>query len=209
MGIQTQVAPFGRGEYYDPAAAGNQPDLGYEKLVGMECEFPDINRLSTNDPANWPQRSGAPVRCRLVRNGSGGALSNPAKRLGLIDVANPGSVTAYAAVANIRAEYHIIDEYLPAGLSLPAGALFWVVVRGRSLVRTSSAGGDFPLAARAGDFLIPNATGYVQTFPATDQDAAGTNRDHMLLIRYTRIRTLAAVDVNTVDTDIAVIVDQQ
>ena len=197
------------GTYYDPAATGNQPDLDYTTLVGRELEFPDINQLASGvDPANWPLRSAAPVRYRVVRNGSGGVLTAPAKKACLIDVANPGSVTALAAVADIRKEYHLCDPYIVG--DIPAGALFLVVVRGRALWRTSSSGADFPLAARAGDFLIPNATGgYPQTFPATDQDSAGTNRDHMLLIRYTRIRTLAAVPINTVDTDIDVIVDQQ
>jgi hypothetical protein len=141
--------PIPRGTYQklatDPGTIlGNEP---FVLVLGQEWEFED---LVWNTGGNGPpdRRSGSRVRCRLVRNDSGGALTP--QYVTAIDPLKPGSATG--AVGAVNLEAYPVDEFLPAA-GVPASGIFWVVVRGMATVTMAA---SITADITAGDFLNPS-----------------------------------------------------
>ncbi|NJL70214.1 MAG: hypothetical protein HC888_00775 [Candidatus Competibacteraceae bacterium] len=126
--------PFNRGEY---AAAETDGSLSFVYLEGREYLFEDTDPRATSGSA--ASRTGRMVRCRLVRNVSGGNLLPKRLVQFSTDAGRYGSrVSGYATTT--AQEGVPVDEYLPAA-GVPNNALFWVVVSGPALVLSDLAGG--------------------------------------------------------------------
>lgn len=152
--------PFARGEYQaldSGVAVANQP---FASLLGQEWEFDDVDWTNAT-PGVKPLRTGGKVRCRLVRNEKGGAITP--KQLCKIDPTNPGLVSGLTtAVTN---EGYPADEFLPSA-GVPDDGIFWVVVRGQAKVVLAAAVLEDVVA---GDYLVPSGVtaGTVNVFDYT------------------------------------------
>jgi len=140
---------FGRGETFYGGGTIDANNLGGINLEGKEWEFEDINPTTKT-----ARLDGRKVRCRCVRNVSGGALLP--KRLALLqDTAgkNSGRVAGYASgtAADTPQQGYPIDEFLPAA-GVPANDLFWIVVEGPAVVLTSLA--DMATDLAVGEFVV-------------------------------------------------------
>lgn len=111
-------------------------------VMGIKKVFKDLDYSSTS-PSNTSvkaPRSGGEVTCLLVRNSSGIALL-PGRvccwKLGAVG----REVDGYACKDGLIATYEaipagVVDEWLPAA-GVPDKDLFWLVVKGPSLVKKS------------------------------------------------------------------------
>jgi hypothetical protein len=126
--------PFSRGETWYNGETIDANNLGGLNLEGKEYVFEDTA------PSNMftSRGLGFPVHVRVVRNASGGALLP--KRLVKLDAAGYYGRRA-SGYANVTAEGPVypVDEFLPAA-GVPDKDLFYVVISGPALVKTSLAG---------------------------------------------------------------------
>lgn len=132
--------PFPRGQlgtgYSDPSTIDQTAET---QLEGMEWVFPDLDySVTLGAPA---ARSNRQVRCRVVRNKSGGALL-PKKAVKPNDAATDGyswgnQTNGYAALGDPI--LGVVDEFLPAA-GAADGDLFWVVTNGPATCISDSAG---------------------------------------------------------------------
>src|SRR6185436_11021948 len=132
-----EEAPFARGTTYnDTDGTIDLNNLGGINLEGKEYIFEDQDPRSAAGVA--ATRTGRPVKCRIVRNLSGTTLFG--KYCALLGV-TAGKVTQYASglVATAATRGFPIDEYLPPA-GVRNGDLFYVVVQGPAIMRTSMAG---------------------------------------------------------------------
>jgi hypothetical protein len=204
MWSTSNALPWERGRVYDPALSPeSQATLNYLKLIGQEFQVPDYNLLSSNAGPNKPLRSAAPVTVMLCRNGSGGTLTDVAKKIVKIDPDNPGSVTALCAVADVDDWHGVADEYLTSTYDIPSGALFYVVTEGRSLCRTSASVSSTSItvgmmcAPATGGFI--NGTGTIHTLTTGIIDSAA-----LQFIRNCRIEARTAYTGSAAAADIDV-----
>jgi hypothetical protein len=141
--------PFPRGTYqpYSSLPGEVKANAPFTLVLGQEWEFEDI---LWNTGGNGPpdRRSGSRVRCRLVKNDSGSALTP--QYVTAIDPLKPGSATG--AVGAVNLEAYPVDEFLPAA-GVPADGVFWVVVRGMALITMAA---SITADITAGDFLNPS-----------------------------------------------------
>lgn len=140
--MNSDAPPFPRGQtgtYISDATAGTIDATGGGHLEGMEYDFEDLD-FSVQLGAG-AQRSGRRVRCRIVRNKSGGLLLPKKAVKPYTAAAAKGDVFSetdgYAALGDPI--LGIVDEFLPAA-GVAANELFWVVTRGPSTCLTDSAG---------------------------------------------------------------------
>lgn len=157
-----------RGEYYDPLASVNEPDVGYTALMGRDYWFRDINLLSTNLQGDRAPRSGEPVLCRLCKNNSGVVL--PAKRIVIEDPDVPGSITGLAAIGDIGKRFMVVDEYLSS--SVPVNGLFLAVRQGKTLTKTDA--GVSAASLSAGELISPATGGFANGSADIEADGAIT-----------------------------------
>jgi hypothetical protein len=144
--------PFERGDTYHNGGTIDLNNLAGVNLEGMErnFEYVTVNAAAGAKPS--PQ-NGRMVTCRCVRNNSGVTLY--AKRLVQLDPTNPGRVSGYA---NNSGQYcYPVDEFVPAA-GVPAGDLFWIVVKGPALCLTEMVGSRFVADIAAGDILQSGTT---------------------------------------------------
>ena len=204
-----ELTLVGRGEvfpFYD--SAGNVDATAGAYLEGTERQFEDID-YSVYGTKTY--RSGKMVTCRLVRNSSGGAvlpkLFYPYKTNGSTADVYGGQVAAAATTLGLLGG--VADEFLPAA-GAAASALFWLVVEGPTLVKTSTSGSDdtnIPAAAA----VVPagNAAGYVMQRSAID--SAGTSEAQYEAAMETVITSIegtigrTCLAVNATATDVMII----
>lgn len=188
-------------------------------LEGREFEVLDWD-MSTNPRT---LRSYRKVRLRVVRNNSGAAL--PPKRLAVLarDAAkNISSATATAGVSgttqvaglarNNTVKGYPIDEWLPDA-GVPDKDLFYIVVKGPAVVKTSVA--NYTSAIAAGDVLYSALT--AATSAVTNGITTGGRVNEILDVASTDItagqlvnrlgRALSANATNTTDSNLLVDVD--
>lgn len=170
---------------------------GASHLEGKTWLFEDIDWTNIANGVK-PYRSGKYVKCKLVRNASGGALLPKRfakyKTDGSTGDVYGGQVSGYGdTVGQVGG---VVDEFLPA-----AGAgineLFWLVVSGPSKMTTAGAG-DTNISI--GSMVIPSTSGTV-----IDQDttvAAGAATFNQIQGAIGR----AAEAVNAISTDFLVLV---
>lgn len=188
--------PFERGATFYNGETIDANDLGGLGIEGMEWVFED------RDPGSATQRTNRPVRCRVLRNTSAGALLP--KRLGRFE-AGAGEfgsrVDGYATT--LAAEAVPIDEYLPAA-GVPVNDLFWGVIEGPAVILTTLAGdatnvfsvGNWGVAATAATSGA-TTSGRIEVQVLTGATAALANQ---VMNRIGRALT-AATTANT-DTDV-------
>lgn len=123
--MDTQTSPFPRG-----VSLTSIPD----GLLGMEKTFPDVNFAASSQVK--PRLSGMGVKCRLLYNGSGGALL-PAQTGKYL--ASYWGQHAGAVAGSLETPAYVVDEYLPAA-GVPAGSYFWGVIEGPTKLITNGAG---------------------------------------------------------------------
>jgi hypothetical protein len=140
-----EAPPIARGEYEETAGA-------FDHLVGKEWSFEDIDYGATAQGAR-PSRTARAVTCRLVKNGSGGALL-PKRLVRFKTGAGPEYGAVVDGYARTTAERsYPVDEFLPAA-GVPNGAYFWVVVEGPAKVLTPLAGAEFNGDVTEGSRLV-------------------------------------------------------
>jgi hypothetical protein len=129
--------PFPRGETFYNGGTIDTNNLGGTNLEGMEYEFEDLD-LSTATGVK-SARTNRKVRCRIVRNVSGIALTP--KRLARYQATTYGArIDGYCAVG-AQDWAGVVDEWLPAA-GVPTNDLCWIVVKGPSNILTDLAGAD-------------------------------------------------------------------
>jgi hypothetical protein len=157
---RNEAPPIARGQTYTwyTDENGTVDATGGAHLEGKEWLFEDKDWANVQNGIA-PDRTGMYVRCRLVRNKSGGALLPKRfakyKTDGTTGAILPGQVSGYGdTVGQIGG---VVDEFLPA-----AGAadneLFWLVIEGPSYM-TTAASGDTNISL--GSMVIPSTTGFV------------------------------------------------
>lgn len=130
--------PFNRGEtFFGDRTISSQDITDTAYLEGKEWVFEDLNYNAAGQTK--PVRSGRPVKCRVVRNNSAGALLP--KRLASFQLTAGNYPKAVDGYADTTAELsYPVDEFLPS-----AGAqqydLLWIVIEGPATVLTDLAGG--------------------------------------------------------------------
>lgn len=132
--------PFQRGETFYGGDTPDANNLLGGHLLGKEWLFED------RSPSSLSLRSNHYVRCRLVRNTSGMALT-PKRLVKLSAVAGEvgNAVDGYATVT--ADECYAVDEYLPSA-GVVDDDIFWIVVDGPALVTvglTAGANTNIPL----------------------------------------------------------------
>jgi hypothetical protein len=199
--------PFGRGETFggqSPAVPVAVTDgLQYE---GAEWYFNDLNYAPGTVGAK-PTRTERLVRCRIVRNVSGGNLLP--KRLGSLQITGAdgryavGRVDSYVNVLNGRG--FPIDEFLPAA-GVVNNDLFWIVIEGPAVCRTSLAAlsasilvGD-PIGAATGATSLSTTAGRVDELTF----GAGTGAAEFNAVANFIGHALSAVTTAQTDTDLLV-----
>lgn len=131
-----EAPPFERGQTFYNGATIDSGDYGGTQLEGMEWEFEDLDYSANGGVAT--KRSNERVRCRCVRNVSGGALLPKRLVTFSADEYFGRRVDGYG---NSTAEQaYPVDEFLPSA-GVPDGDLFWIVVKGPATVLTDLAGG--------------------------------------------------------------------
>lgn len=140
--MNMDAPPFPRGETLvglsDPSTVDT---TGLAQLEGMEWVFPDLSWNTSAGNEVSPARSNRPVRCRVVRNVSGGALlpkravkPNTGDATG---VSYGNQALAHAALGDPI--LGVVDEFLPAA-GVPANYMFWCVIDGPSTMTTDATG---------------------------------------------------------------------
>lgn len=178
--------PFGRGQYQtltSGLAVAEQPFAG---ILGQEWEFDDLYwDQGGNGPP--PYRSPAKVRCRLVRNETGSAITP--KQLCKIDPANAGLIPALTSA--VTDQYAPADEFLPSA-GVPDDGIFWVVVRGNAKVVTAATVLENIVA---GDYLVASGVtaGTINVFDYTAVPTTATPFESMWnSLKNARARATAA-----------------
>lgn len=144
--------PFERGQTFYQGRTPDSNNLEGDQYLGKEYVFEDIDYSTAGMKAT---RTGHPVRCRIVRNSSAGALL-PKRLVSYKAATNRQEVDGYADTTN---EYCLpLDEWLPAA-GVPQYDLAYVVVEGPAVCLTDLAGGA--------NNLLPEATVLVALTAAT------------------------------------------
>lgn len=123
--------PFPRGEY--------DTDVGaFDNVIGRDYQFEDVD-LTPGKVGAKANRTNRLVKCRLVKNNSGGALLP-----GLLVVFQTGAGIAYGGqvsgyAANLADRAYPVDEWIVAA-GVPDQAYFYIVVEGPATVHTPAAG---------------------------------------------------------------------
>ena len=172
------------GFFGTPAVALNSTaPLDFEDWVGVERDFPDFDY--SVKPAQL--RSGATVRCRIMRNTSGVILYP--KRLVTCDTfvgtAGPKGLAkapGYTRLPNVPGV--VVDEWLPAG-GVPLNDLFWAVISGPTIIINQDTAG---VAITVGG-LVTSQTAANSTGGATILGAGGKIQG----LTYTTITTASGV----------------
>lgn len=191
---RNEAPPFPRGTtgtfLSDPSTADTTKGA---YLEGYEWEFEDLD-LSVTTPGAVPERSGAKVKCRVVRAKETILPKQVLK--GSVAGTTPGNYTGWVNVAGAGDKpLGVADEFLPAA-GVVAGDLFWMVVEGPSRI-TSASGGSTNFAI--GQAVVTAATGTIVTEDTT-QTGAGV---------FTQVNAFvgAAMEaINAVSTDVTVYV---
>lgn len=125
-----------RGATYYAGRTINLSSLEGTELEGAERTFEDLTRSSAAAP--WiPRIPGRKVVCRVFRNNTGVTLL--AKEVVYADPSSPNKIIGRVNTT-AKAYPVIVDENIPAG-GVPAGDLFYGVVRGPALAKTIVASG--------------------------------------------------------------------
>lgn len=158
-----------RGGTYYAGQSINLSDLKGSELEGREIMFEDVV-LSGIPGALVPRLKNRHVCVRVFRNMSGVALL-PKE----VVFADPAAQTRVIGRVNTNAKALpvLVDEFLPTA-GVPAGDLFYGVVRGPALAKTPVAGSAIPAGS-----LVVGATGS----GATTAAAATTNECGRVAIR--------------------------
>lgn len=194
--------PFDRGSTYYNGEAINVNDLGHPGLEGKEYTFED------NSPSNsFPSRGlGLPVVCRVVRNVSGIAILP--RRLVTLSAAGFLGMRC-DGYADVTAEGPVfpVDEYLPAA-GVPNNDLFYVVVKGPALVKTSLAGNaENVIAVGDGMVALTGATSGATTSGRMNrQDLTGATVPLASQIQNRFGRAMSARTTANTDSDTLVLV---
>jgi vacuolar-type H+-ATPase subunit B/Vma2 len=179
--------PFPRGSTFGSGATVASTDG--PQYEGKEFLFEDNNPTT---PGSF--RSNSYVRCRVVRNNSGGALLG--KKIAKLDKGgsakqdNRSKVSGYTA--NPADKGYPIDEFLPSA-GVPANDLFYIVVDGPALVTTDSAGAT---NVAVGQVIVPGAT---TTGSVVTQDTSQTGANLFNQIQNAIGKAMEAI--NAVSTD--------
>lgn len=177
-----------------PASVGRSTEL-----EGVEVRFKDEIK-SAAGPATI--RSGRFKKCLLVRNSSGGALLP--KRLVTWEAAFRGRrVDAYADVTAEEVA-GVVDDRLPAA-GVADDDLFWLIIGGPALVKTSNAGATAVIAE--GNVLVSLTAGTVADAGrlGVANTASTANADSVVINRIGRAMSAAT----TANTNSDVLVDVQ
>ena len=214
--------PFERGlTAYNGATIDPNNLFGFQD-VGKDWLFEDV------DPNLKTQRTNAYVRCRVVRNVSGGALlpkllvvyqtsNSPAGGTGQNDPTQTfgSEISGYSVGDGLAPQASNItvpvDEFLPVA-GVPNNDCFWVVVEGPAMCRTSVAGpavninvGDKVVAASTSDTHSTtagrvDAVQYATTTAANSTTARQDVRQDADFVGY----ALSAATTGATDTPILV-----
>lgn len=152
---------------------GQSWDQVPEESVGKVKEFPDVNFSASSTVK--PRLTNMKVKCRLVKNTSGGALT-------------PGTTVLYEtgywgtqvdSAGGAGRVHGIVDEYLPSA-GVPANEYFWIVIHGPCKARmegSASVAEKDPVKAVAsgrvdedGDGLSIDSIGEMMEAGSTTQD---------------------------------------
>lgn len=187
--------PFGLGATSESVAAADQ-----ENWVGKEWIFED------NNPSSMAIRTNMYKRCRIVRNVSAGVLL-PKRLVTLKKTAgkNASEVDGYADVINEQS--FPVDEFLPAA-GVAVNDLFWIVIEGPALVKTSLAGGagnvigvhDWVVAATAATSGA-TTSGRIEAAVFSAATTGQINEDHLRAIMNRLGQAMTARTTSNTDTD--------
>lgn len=195
--------PFDVGKTFYGGGTIDATALGGEHLLGKEYLVPDDN------PSNGKSRTGRLRKLRIVRNTSGAALL-PKRLVSFSTVAGEfgGYVDGYADVINERS--FPVDEYLAAA-GVPDDDLFYIVIEGPAVVKTSLAGdaqnnialGDIVVAATA---VTSGATtsGRCEKAVISGATTGAVNEDHLRAIQRAIGRAMTARTTANTDNDILI-----
>ncbi len=196
---RNETPPMDRGQIFTfyTDENGTVDAAGGSYLEGKTWLFEDIDWTNVANGVK-PYRSGKYVKCKLVRNASGGDLLPKRfakyKTDGSTADIFGGQVSGYGdTVGQVGG---VVDEFLPAA-GVAANALFWLVVSGPSLMTTAGAG-DTNISL--GSMVIPSTSGTI-----IDQDtsvAAGAATFNQIQGAIGR----AASAVNAISTDVMILV---
>jgi hypothetical protein len=130
--MQTQGLILRGQTLYGPTATIDSADLAGREVVGTEKYFDD------RSPITGTPRSNRLVKCRLVRNTSGGTMY--AKRCVALKAGTNGTEIVGNGTALAQPYLYPIDEYLVNGVR--NNDCCWIVTSGPALVLTDLAGAD-------------------------------------------------------------------
>ncbi len=147
--MDTQTAPFARGQTYYNGSTIDSNNLGGVDLEGRICTFKDRNTIS--GIGGQTLRSGTDTVCMCVRN-VGAAALKPKFSTTFASGYHRRRVDGYSTAdyANIAG---IVDDLLPAA-GVPVNDLFWIVIGGPCLWKSPMAGAQFPLLVAQNDELF-------------------------------------------------------
>lgn len=197
---RNETPPCDRGQVfttYTDDVGATVDATGASYLEGKTWIFEDIDWTNIANGVK-PYRSGKYVKCKLVRNASGGALLPKRFAKYKIDGATAdifgGQVSGYGdTVGQVGG---VVDEFLPAA-GAAANDLFWLVVSGPSLMTTAGSGDtNIPL----GNMVIPSTSGTIIEQDTSVAAGAATFNQIQGAIG----RTCSAV--NAISTDVMVLV---
>jgi hypothetical protein len=130
--------PFARGATFYEGATIDSNNLGGINLEGQEWVFEDIDLNAAGSTKK--SRTGLQVTCRIVRNVSGIALLPKRAVRYQATAGNYGGRVDGYTTTTAAPFAGVVDEYLPS-TGVPANDLFWIVVKGPTLMLPDLAAG--------------------------------------------------------------------
>jgi hypothetical protein len=181
--------PFPLGTTHDDFRGKSNPtwpdDFTQVSLEGREYTMPCPDFDRTASPLPMLSSSARHVTVRIVRNRSGMALA----RRRLVNLLTPEGRHAAGHTTHTASRFaYPVDPWLPAGATVPANHLFYVVIEGPALVLRSTvnfasnvAVGDAMLASSADTSGAPEAGRLVQFIGAQGgANPTATNIDNAI-----------------------------
>lgn len=107
-----------------PMQLGEVDIVEDDRMLGVVKRFADINRDTADQ---WYPESSASLTAVFVKNDSGGTL---ASGLGVtFKAGGVGKTIGALSGANLRCD-GVVDPFLGAGVTVPNGSYFWLIVEG-------------------------------------------------------------------------------
>lgn len=189
---RNEAPPFPRGEYVDATE--------FAHLEGVEYVFEDIDYSSQGVKS---ARTNRQVVCRVMNNQSGIALL-PKRVLGLEALAGKYGSRSKGYTTTTAEKGFGVDEFLPSS-GVPTDNLFWGVVKGPTVVKTSLS--NMTASVAVGDPVVAITAATSQATTAgriNSQVLAVTEAALANAVRNAIGRALTARTSNETDADILV-----